>query len=105
MKKSLYGFLAGLSVMGLLAMNPMLNEDAKAEQVQGLFIFVKSKPTSEYEVLGTIKGPMVGSHEFDDLLNSLLKKAKKDYPQASGLLFDGAIKQTHNTTVSVIKFK
>ncbi len=47
---------------------------------------------------------MMGSHEFDDLVKNFTKKAKKQFPDAEALIFD-EVKQTHNTTATVIKFK
>lgn len=78
---------------------------AQVEQIQGLYVFVKSKPVNEYEFLGSVKPGAMGNHEFDNLLQMTIKKAKKEYPQADAILFDGSINQTHNTIVSVIKFK
>lgn len=81
------------------------NNTAEVEQIEGYLIFAKSKPVKEYEHLGTIKGPTIGSHEFDKFVESLIKKVKKKFPKADALLFDGVIRQTHNTRVSVIQFK
>jgi len=58
-----------------------------------------------YEYLGTIKGPALGSHEFDRWVEQLIKKVRKQYPNADGILFDSVIKKTFNTRVSIIKFK
>lgn len=78
---------------------------AEVEKIEGYLIFAKSRPVKEYEHLGTIKGPTIGSHEFDKLVASVIKKVKKEYPKADAILFDGVIRQTHNTRVSAIKFK
>lgn len=108
MKKYITGVLIGITLTALTAMvqtYQVKKSTAEVDQIQGLYIFAKAKPTTEYEHLGTMKGPTVGSHEFDDLILSILKKVKKEYPNAEGIIFDGSIKQTHNTTVSIIKFK
>lgn len=78
---------------------------AKVQRVQGYYIYAMSEPVTDYDVIGTVKGKTVGSHEFDKLLEQVVKNVQKDYPDADGILFDGAIKQSHNTKVSVIKFK
>ena len=78
---------------------------AEVNQVQGFYIFAMSSPVLEYEHLGVVTGPAVGSHEFDKLLDQMLKKARKEYPNGNALIFDGAIRQTHNTRVSVVRMK
>lgn len=78
---------------------------AKVEQVQGLYIFIKSTPSAEYEHLGVVKGPKIGNHEMDKLTETFIKRVREQYPNADAILFDGQIKQTHNTKVSAIKFK
>jgi len=109
MKKTLIAFIFGLSMSGLVAFT-VANYEAKkntaeVDQIQGFYIFTKGKPVKEYEYLGTVKGPLVGNHEFDNLVELMVKNAKKDFPNANALIFDGAIKQTHNTKVSAVKIK
>ncbi|MFA5670493.1 MAG: hypothetical protein WC967_14735 [Balneolaceae bacterium] len=78
---------------------------AKADKIQGVYVYVKCTPVAEYEHLGTVKGSAIGNHEMDVMTEKFIKKAKEQYPDADGIIFDGAIKQTHNTKVSAIKFK
>ncbi len=109
MKKTILGITIGFSISLFFAFTianyELKNNTAEVEQVQGYLIFAKSKPVKDYEHLGTIKGPTIGSHEFDRLVEQLVKKVRKQYPKADALLFDSVIRQTHNTRVSVIKFK
>jgi hypothetical protein len=109
MKRTLIAFVAGLTISGLVAFTAVNYESkkntAEVDQIQGFYIFAKSKPVQEYEYLGTVKGPLVGNHEFDNLVELMVKNAKKDFPNANALIFDGAIKQTHNTKVSAVKIK
>ena len=81
------------------------NSLAKVEQIHGLYVFIKSTPIAEYEHLGVIKGPKIGNHEMDRLTETFIKRVTEQYPNADAILFDGQIKQTHNTKVSAIKFK
>jgi hypothetical protein len=109
MKKTLIAFIFGFSISGLVAFT-VANYEAKkntaeVDQIQGFYIFAKGKPVKEYEYLGTVKGPLIGNHEFDNLVELMVKNAKKDFPNANALIFDGAIKQTHNTKVSAVKIK
>ena len=78
---------------------------AEVDQIQGVYVFAKCKPVQEYEHLGTVKGPKIGKHEFDNLVESMIKNVKKEYPRANAIIFDSAIRQTHNTTVSAVILK
>lgn len=60
---------------------------AKAEQQQGLYIFMFSKPTTEYEYLGSVKKGMALTGQPEEMLNSMIKKVKKEYPKAEGIVF------------------
>lgn len=73
---------------------------AKAEQEQGFFIFSHSKPVSEYEYLGTVKVNVTMSGSPKELFNKALKKARKEYPQGDGIIFNAELDK-----VDVIKFK
>jgi hypothetical protein len=109
MKKLTIAFLSGISFAVLVAFTKMNYEvkmnSAEVEQIQGIYIFVKNKPVKEYEYLGTVKGPLIGNHEFDNLVELMVKNTKKEFPNANALIFDGVIKQTHNTKVSAVKIK
>ena len=110
MKKTIIPFASGLLVVGLLAFTTVNTYESKSntaevDQIQGYYIFAKCKPVKEYDYLGTVKGPTIGNHEFDNLVELIVKKAKKEYPDANALIFDGSIRQTHNTKVSVVKMK
>ena len=107
--KTLIAFIFGLSISGLVAFTvanyEVKKNTAEVDQIQGFYIFAKGKPVKEYEYLGTVKGPLIGNHEFDNLVELMVRNAKKDFPNANALIFDGAIKQTHNTKVSAVKIK
>ena len=77
---------------------------AEVNQVQGVYIFVDSKPSMEYEYLGTVemKGSW-GSGQYQDVRDKLLKKLKAKFSQAEGAIFnfhDGGTDK-----VDAIKFK
>jgi len=107
MRKVILGAILGFSISALFAFTVMNYEPKKStaevDQIQGYYIFAKGKPVKEYEYLGTVNGPTIGNHEFDNLVELMVKNAKKDFPQANALIFDGAIKQTHNTKCSAIR--
>lgn len=77
-------------VLPALAIGTILNEKinlATVNQVQGVYIFVESEPVNTYIYLGTVKNTVTfGSGQFDDVKKTLLKKAKKEYPGANGLI-------------------
>lgn len=109
MKKIILGSLIGMTLTLLVAFTVANYEPKKStaevDQIQGFYIFAKSKPMKEFEYLGTVKGPLIGNHEFDNLVELMVKIAKKDFPNANALIFDGVIKQTHNTKVSAVRIK
>lgn len=63
---------------------------AIVNMVEGYYIYVDSKPMKEYTYLGTVDGrgmSLGGSSQYVDVRNSLIKRAKKEYPRADGLIF------------------
>ncbi|MBI4930216.1 MAG: hypothetical protein HY841_05600 [Bacteroidetes bacterium] len=61
---------------------------ATVDQKEGIYIFMFSKPTAEYQFLGTVKKTgLVWSGKPAEMFNILLRRCKKDYPQADGLIF------------------
>ena len=74
----------------------------QANQQQGYYIYMQSVPVSDYTVLGTVKKTgVVWTGQPTEMFNILLRKVKKDYPNADGIIFDG-IDMEHATC---IKFK
>jgi len=62
---------------------------ARVNRYQGYYIFVQSQPICEYDVLGTVKKTgVVWSGSPDEMFNTLIKRMKKDYPKADGIIFD-----------------
>lgn len=108
MKKNIFKItltLITLCLMSFTVSYVINNKTAEVRSVQGINIYAFCTPVVEYNHLGVVKGPKIGSHEFDKLVNQIIKKVKKEFPEAEGIVFDSGIKQTHNTSVSVIKFK
>lgn len=68
---------------------PNQNEQkATVQQMEGVSIFILSKPISEYEFLGTVKKTgLVWSGKPDEMFNGILKKCKKEFPKANGIIF------------------
>jgi hypothetical protein len=80
------------------------NSTAEVTQVQGCYIFMDSKPVKEYKYLGSVKiGMTWGSGQYQDVRNALIKKVRKKYPDADGVilnLYDGG-----TDVCDAIKFK
>ena len=66
------------------------NSSANVEQQQGLYLFMFSKPTSEYEYLGSVKKSIAWTGQPTEMLNSMIKKIKRDFPLADGVIFTSA---------------
>lgn len=103
MKKTL---LAGalLILLSATAFKILLDHSsATANQEQGYFIFIESKPITPYEYLGTIElnnwSTYSGSPK--QLMNKAIDKAKRDYPKCDGLIFSDM--EMHK--IDCIKFK
>ena len=76
---------------------------AEVEQMQGLYIFTDSKPVLEYEYLGTVKAAISMDGQYQGVRDKLIKKAKKDFPTADGLMMQ--FKSGGTDKCDAIKFK
>lgn len=70
------------------------NAIAEANQVQGLFVFVDSKPMQEHTTLGTVdlskkasrKSGVNANPQYSIIRDALITEARNDYPQADGII-------------------
>lgn len=76
-------------------------DKAKVEQIDGLYIFYKSKPVNQFETLGSIKPGVTMTPKPSEVLDALVKRAKKNYPSGEALL----IGDEDMNRADVIKFK
>jgi hypothetical protein len=72
---------------------------AEVERINNCYVFIHSKPTAEYEYLGTTKISFVVSGSFAEVRDKLLKKMRRDFPAADGAIFH------FSDRVDAIKFK
>lgn len=72
---------------------------AQVHQRDGLYIFMLSKPTAEYESLGSLKKRLNSGPEV--MLNSMIEQANKKFPQCEGIIFTSV----DMDNVECIKFK
>jgi hypothetical protein len=105
MKKNLIIFsLIGTILLTLTSAAFKLSEinktAATVEQNQNISIFSYSKPIAKYDIIGSVKVPTICSDKAGDRLEILIKRAKKEFPSAEGLIINGFF-----GVAEVIKFK
>lgn len=72
---------------------------AEVRQVDGLNIYLYSEPVDQYEVIGSVKAPgLTKTDRVDYLVELIVKRAKKSYPNATGLIFIAG-KDSHKAKV------
>ena len=103
-------FVAAFTFIAIFSFRPFAiargskdtKKTAEVNQSQGIYIFIQSRPTQEYEVLGTVeKHGIVWSGKPREMLKIMINRAKRDYPQCEGVIFDN-VQMTH---AICIKFK
>lgn len=68
--------------------------EAKVQQVNNVFIFIYSAPAHPYITLGSFKVKQEFTGEPAEQVRTAMKKLRKEYPSANGLLFtDDQLKQ------------
>lgn len=92
MRKVILGGTIGIALtlsFAFVAANYEFNKStAEVDQVEGVYIFINAKPVNEYKYLGTSKSFMtLGSGQFQDVRDKLIRKVKKKYPEADGIIF------------------
>ncbi|ELR68380.1 hypothetical protein C900_00412 [Fulvivirga imtechensis AK7] len=122
MKKILFSILA----VGLLSCEPaQKNEAVEVQSVEGLYVFILSRPKVDVELLGYISndaldqyseatkgekgfGKIVGgllkttvqNTSFKPLVTRMVKLAKEQHPDAEAIIFDANL-----SNAKVVKFK
>jgi len=63
------------------------NKTAEVNKVDGVYVFTDSQPVKDYEKLGEVKNVIsMGSGQYSDLRDKLIKKAKKEYPNTEAVI-------------------
>jgi len=90
MKKIIFSILIIICAVGF-STNHYTSDKATAtvNQVQGVYIFIDSKPVSEYQYLGTVdtKGITTTNPQYTVIRDKLISRIKKDWPTADGVIF------------------
>jgi len=74
---------------------------ANVDKIEGVNVFVFSKPANQYDVIGSIDVKQKWSGEPKEQLKTALEKLHKDFPGADGIIFTGGNMQK----ADAIKFK
>lgn len=87
--KNVLIFFALIGLFSFASYEPR-NSTAEVEQIQGCYIFTDSRPVREYKYLGTCKydGTFGGSPQYQNVRDKLIKRIKKTYPEADGIIFN-----------------
>lgn len=91
MKKLIIGSLLGMSVSALFAFRYQATSfgksSAEAAQVNGLYIFTDCKPLADYQSLGKVDiSFFMWDTQYESVRNNLVRRAKKKYPEAEGVI-------------------
>lgn len=103
MKNLTKGILIGIAIsaiVGFTATEYTVNKrTAEVEVIEGLHVFSNSKPVTPYDYITTVKPGVTVNGYHSQVVNSIIRKVKKDYPTADGIII------TSNSSAEVIKFK
>ena len=111
MKRNIFHLIVGTICVAIFSFNPVAvagNKDkdtkkqAEVNQSNGIYIFVQSRPVQDYDVLGTVeKKGVVVSGRPREMFKTIIRRAKRDYPECEGVIFDN-LQLNH---ASCIKFR
>ncbi len=59
---------------------------ARVTQVDGLYIFTDCLPTNQFDSIGTVDLGFISGTQYDNIKTNLIKRAKKQFPEAEGLI-------------------
>ena len=92
-------FLSGLGFIAKSSIIPCTR--ANVEIIENVGVFAYCKPDCGYDVLGTVKLPgLVSSERADRCIETLLKRAKKDFPSTEALILN-----TEFSKAECVKFR
>lgn len=75
-------------------------ESAVVDAIDNIYIFYHCKPKAEIETIGEVKVSVSLTGKPEELLQTLVKKAHKEFPQAQGIIITNDMGRA-----DVIKFK
>ena len=108
MKKFTLGIIAAMVVFAAFSFRfytpyEATNRTAEVEVIEGMGVFTDCKPVQAYDYLGTVKDSRaIGSMQYQPTRDKLIKAAKKEYPDADGIIM---IFRQGTERADAIKFK
>lgn len=90
MKLSTRIFLSVLVAVFLLAFMPSSVQPnfaaAEVNMIDGFYTFTDSKPMVAHDTLGVVDLGFVSGTQYESIRANLMKKARKAYPEANGII-------------------
>lgn len=111
MKKLILGIIIGVSFTALVGAGGEVymvsKKTAEVQKQLGLYVFTDCEPVMEYEKLGEVKAgsALAWSASYGSMRDALIKKAKKEYPNADAILCYPETDGMTSVRADVIKFK
>lgn len=59
---------------------------ARVTQVDGLYIFTDCLPTNQFDSIGSVGLGFISGTQYDNIKTNLIKRTKKQFPEAAGLI-------------------
>lgn len=59
---------------------------ARVTQVDGLYIFTDCLPINQFDSIGTVDLGFISGTQYDNIKTNLIKRTKKQFPEAEGLI-------------------
>jgi hypothetical protein len=107
MKRVLFSFLLGGCLTVILAFSTngyeLNHSTAEVTKIEGFYIFMDSKPIMPYDSLGEVDLGFVGGTQYEDIRANLIKRARKKYPTADGIILN--LNKKGVDKCNVIKFE
>jgi hypothetical protein len=92
MKRIFIITILGLGLLSFIVKNQIKYDvkksSAEVEQVEGVYVFYRSKPVFDYEYLGTYKIVLAWDNSPKILFEKLVRKTKEKYPNAEAIVID-----------------
>ena len=79
---------------------PDSNSLAMVNRQEGVYLFMLGKPVTDYDYLGTVNVSLVWKNDPESMLAVMVRKCKKKYPTADGLIFSNGMEH-----VDCIRFR
>lgn len=107
MKNFILGSVFGVALTTILGISNIRYEPnystSEVLKIDGFFIFTDSKPVMPHDSLGIVELGFVSGTQYENVRNNLIKRARKAYPNADGIILNLNKKGLDNC--HVIKFK